>query len=731
MFLLLSPITGWVAPLDETPDEAFATQALGDGVAIDPTEGVLRAPCDGVIVTVAATGHAVSMRSEDGAEILMHLGVDTVALKGEGFQVHVIVGQAVRAGEALITFDLDAVARGARSLMTPVLVTNGDRFEIVRRAQGLAKAGEMLLELMERSAVVTEPSRTEPPNAVSVRFVTDLSEGVHARPAARIVAAARAAGVDIAVGAHGRTAPALSALGLMGLGIGHRDEVTLWTAAPLEELALAALKEAFAAIPDATAASRAARPGPAAGVLSGSRGSPGLAIGEAFWFVRPEISLPAHSGGAADEGRALDAALVHVKHSLRALAADEAGERGDILRAHLVLLDDPALLDAAQAEIGGGASAGAAWRAAIWRQADLFAMAKDRRLRERRADLLDLERQVLTRLYGAAPQSMKPPAECIVLAGELLPSELAALANLGVAGVAMAGGGATSHVAIMASAMGLPMLTAVADLGGVVAGALVILDADQGRLTVAPDGDVLSEVRGRSDRRRLRRAAASAAAAEPCLAVDGARIAVYANLGRVWDTERAVAEGAEGCGLLRSEFLFQDRASPPGEDEQQAAYQAVADALDGRPLTIRTLDIGADKPAPYLALPAEENPALGLRGVRVSLWRPELLRVQLRAILRVKGVVAIMAPMVASTHEIATVQRLLAEEAGALGAAIPPLGVMVGDAGRRPDHRCALRGGGLLLHRHQRPDPIRPRHGPHPADCSPRRSTDCIRPSSP
>lgn len=675
--VLLSPLTGWVADLDEAPDEVFAGRVLGDGVAIDPTEGVLKAPCDGEVITVAATGHAIAVRGSSGVEVLMHVGIDSVALRGDGFQAQVAVGQSVKAGEPLLCFDLDRVARGARSLVTPVLVTNGDRFEIVRRAGGLTRVGEVLMELRERIGGGATSSGADHASGASTRFVTRLSEGVHARPAARIVTAARAAGVEVTVGAHGRTASAYSALGLMGLGIRNGDEIALWSDDPRAPAAFAGLRKAFQATADIGASAEPVEAPLEGGVLLGIRGSPGMAIGMSFRYAATEPTAPIESAGAPAERRALDAALAAVRRSLEHFAETSSGARGDVLRAHAVLLDDPVLREAALSAIDGGASAGTAWRSALRRQADLFGGGGDRRLRERRADLLDLERQVLTQLYGSSAEPPKPPPGAIVLADELLPSELAGLADLSIAGVAMAGGGATSHVAIMAAALGLPMLTAVRGLERAPAETLVILDADSGRLIVSPDPSAVAEMQARRDRRSHQRAVAAASAREPCVTADGVRIAVFANLGGLDEAERAVAAGAEGCGLLRSEFLFQDRSSPPDEDEQHAAYQAVADGLAGRPLTIRTLDIGADKPASYLALPAEENPALGLRGVRVSLWRPELLRIQLRAILRVQGEVLILVPMVASRHEIAAVRAQLLKEAAAMAVSPPPLGVMI------------------------------------------------------
>ena len=175
----------------------------------------------------------------------------------------------------------------------------------------------------------------------------------------------------------------------------------------------------------------------------------------------------------------------------------------------------------------------------------------------------------------------------------------------------------------------------------------------------------------------MRREAALERAHDPAVTTDGTRIEVVVNLGTAVDERTAVAEGAEGCGLLRTEFLFLDRATAPGEDEQLAAYQAIADALGGRPLIVRTLDIGADKPAPYIAVAAEENPALGLRGIRLQLARRDLLDAQLRALLRTRGRLRLMLPMIADRAELVEARAALAKHAADLGVAMPELGIMV------------------------------------------------------
>jgi phosphocarrier protein FPr/phosphocarrier protein len=346
----------------------------------------------------------------------------------------------------------------------------------------------------------------------------------------------------------------------------------------------------------------------------------------------------------------------------------------------LAFLADPELRQTAAGAIAGGRSAGAAWAVAIGGYVDQLRGAADARMVERAADLADLRRQVLLRLAGEAAPALRLPDNAVILADDILPSQLLELDPARVAGLAIARGGPTSHVAILAASMNIPAVVALgASVLRIEDGALVILDGDAGRLLVAPNPAEIAAAQTRLAERRSRRAQALAVAAEPCRTVDGARIEVFANLAAVDEAAEAVANGAEGCGLLRTEFLFMDRDAPPDEDEQTAAYEAIAAALGERPLVIRTLDVGADKPAPYLPLAAEENPALGVRGVRVSLAYPALLRTQLRAILRVRPLdgVQIMLPMVVGLAEVRAVRAVLVELAAELGVVAPKLGVMV------------------------------------------------------
>ncbi|MBI1687083.1 phosphoenolpyruvate--protein phosphotransferase, partial [Caulobacter hibisci] len=639
------------------------------------------------------SGHAVTIRAGNGAEILMHVGLETVALGGEGFSVHVAEGQAVKAGDPLIGFDLDLLARRAKSLITPVVITNPEAFLIVRRAEGLETgAGGFLMELapVVGAAVVETASEIE----VFREIVVPLAHGIHARPAARIAETARGFAAEISIVAGGRRASARSPVGVMALAVKLGDHVSIVASGADAAAAVDAVAalieggmgekagEVAAKVEEApivvAAPSEPAEPG----VLRGVMAAPGLAIGQAVRLAVEAINVAEAGQGEPAELAALDGALEAVRSRIASAAETGDPARKAILAAHLAFLEDPELTAGARKLIGEGKSAGFGWRRAVGGYVEALRGLGDRRLAERVDDLIDLERQVLRALLGLEEETARAlPAGAILLADELLPSQLMGVDPTRVAGFATARGGPTSHVAILAAAMGLPALVAVGPGALEIAdGTALILDAEGGRLRVAPGADALAAAQSAIAARHERRAAAKAAAHQDSATACGARIEVFANVGSEKDAKAAAANGAEGCGLLRTEFLFLDRDTPPDEDEQAKEYQAVATALDGKPLIVRTLDVGGDKAAPYLPIPAEENPALGLRGVRVSLWRPHLLKTQLRAILRVQplGQCKIMVPMVGSLSELRAVRAVLEEAKRELGITDRiELGVMI------------------------------------------------------
>jgi phosphocarrier protein FPr/phosphocarrier protein len=416
--------------------------------------------------------------------------------------------------------------------------------------------------------------------------------------------------------------------------------------------------------------------------LAGVVAAPGLAIGRAHRLITT-VEKPHERGKSVDfETAALDFAIAKVHAHLK--TQSEIGrtpQQREIMAAHAALIEDPELVEATRERIGRGESAGWAWSRTIATQTAILRGLDNARLAERAADLVDIEQQVLTVLGGGSVGQPELPEEAIVVADDLLPSQFMAFGDRLPLGIVVARGGRTSHVAILAASSGVPMLAAVGtDALRVAEGAALILDGEAGALAVNPTGETIEAKRRVALERQARREANLAAAGQSCLLADGKRLPVYANVGSVADAARGLAFGAEGSGLLRTEFLFLDRPSAPTEAEQQAEYQAIADALPGLPLTIRTLDIGGDKPIAYLAQEKEENPILGVRGIRVCRRRPDLLSQQFRAILKVRPVaqVRVMLPMITDASELRWARELFLAEKAALGIeAEVPLGIMV------------------------------------------------------
>lgn len=676
---IASPLAGWATPLGEVPDPVFADRMLGDGVAIDPVEGRLVAPGAGIVLSVHPAGHAVTLALDTGPVLLMHIGLETVGLGGAGFAPKVADGARVAAGDLLVEFDLDRLARTAKSLVTPVIVTNGDAFAVEAPVANRAVTmGETLMTV--RATDGTAATIAAAPPTASRTLDLPLAFGLHARPAARIAQLATGySGTIEIVAPSGRVASARSAVAMLALALPHGAAIIVRGSDPdgvaaVTDLLATGMGE-FQPVAAAEEPTVPAAPRELPALLKGVVAVPGTAIGPAFRPADPVAEVPEQGAGAAVER----VALARAKDEVRAALAADAAGKGDhagIAAAHLVLLDDPELDAAADASIAAGKSAGFAWRQAIARYVGELSAAGDARFAERADDFSDLGRRVVLALHGA-PDQAPPPPGAILVADELYPSQLMALSDAGLAGIATARGGTTSHVAIIAAGMGLPMLVSLGDaLTSVEPGTDLVLEG--GALRIGPDADEVAAVRERIAARQARRQAALAASLEPAITVDGTRIEVFVNLGSAADARIAVAEGAEGCGLLRTEFLFLDRATAPGEDEQRAAYQAIADALGDRPLIVRTLDIGADKPAPYIAIAAEENPALGLRGIRLQLARRDLLDTQLRALLRVRTRVPLklMLPMVADRAELAATRERLGQLAGEIGVAAPELGIM-------------------------------------------------------
>ncbi|MGO0703979.1 phosphoenolpyruvate--protein phosphotransferase [Pseudomonas paracarnis] len=685
---LSAPLSGPVLALNRVPDEVFASGAMGDGIAIDPLNDCLQAPCDGVIIHVARTGHALTIRADNGAEVLMHVGIDTVELNGEGFALLVKEGARVSEGQPLVQFDLDRIARQCKSLVSLIILTNSERFELQPIAGKTVKVGDALMRIAVRTSAPVNTAVDNSDAQVSATVRITHRGGLHARPAALIRKTAQGFSSQSQLHFGDKTAACDSLIGLMGLGIGEGDEVRVSCRGKDGEAALQALVAALSvAIHEEHHTPVAATPRRAnteANVLQGVCAAPGLVCGPLFRLAGIELPEDTDTHNVDEQLQRLDVALEQVRGEIRntlELARQRKNvEEEEIFAAHLALLEDPTLLDAASATIEQGSAATHAWRDAIQAQcAVLLALGKPL-FAERANDLRDLQQRVLRALLGEA-WHFELPAGAIVSAHELTPSDLLQLSAQQAAGICMAEGGATSHVAILARGKGLPCLVALGnEVLDVPQGQRVVLDAANGRLELAPSEARHAEVHQIRETQKLRRQQQQVQARQSANTTDGVTVEVAANVASSAEAQVAFDNGADGVGLLRTEFLFVDRRTAPDEQEQRQAYQAVLDAMGDKSVIIRTIDVGGDKQLDYLPLPVEANPVLGLRGIRMAQVRPELLDQQLRALLQVTPLARcrILLPMVTEVDELLQIRQRLDELCAELELTQrPELGVMI------------------------------------------------------
>ena len=503
----------------------------------------------------------------------------------------------------------------------------------------------------------------------SIRVRVEAPHGLHARPAARLVQTA--ARFDAQIWLRNVTSgrgpvDARSLSSVAGLTVRNGHVLEVLASGPDADVALAAIDELAAERfgDEVSSVNREASPEkPAvtttAGEFRGITASPGIGIGPARRLAQPDLDVREVRASDLDaELRALDAALATVRDELLAqrggLVARGRQDEAAIFDAHLLFLEDAAIVGPATDAIRAGASAPAAWRDALGAAVLAWSSLDDPYLVVRADDLRSVGRQILARLLGVELAAPRLEAPGIVVATNLTPAEAVALGPE-VQGIAMANGAPTSHAMIVARSLGIPAVSGLgAGILDVPEGTLLALDGSEGIVRVDPPPDVLHRFEAALVASESANRAALAAAHEPAVTTDGRPVEVMANIAHVEEVEEAVAAGADGVGLFRSEFLFMERDSLPDVDEQEAAYRRAAEALGGKTLTVRTLDVGADKPLPALALPFAENPALGLRGLRLGLVMPDLLEVQLRALLRVAHdhPVRVMFPMVTTIGEV-------------------------------------------------------------------------------
>ena len=618
-----------------------------------------------------------SVYSDDGVVILMDLGSALLSAEMALEFLEPEQRENVYLSAAPLVEGAMAAAVQASIGGTPQQIIEEARGALAMKADQLGEA-----PLLDAGA----PESGVPDGNGASQFAAEAEEliltipnklGLHARPAALFVGTAGEFESNIRVFKAEKQANAKSINQVAMLGAREGDEIRIVAAGTDAAAALVALRaladdnfgdkdepsEPMPIVPPTTTTSEE-------GILTGIAASPGIAIGPAFLYLPtlPAVEKVQVENSQREWARlqlAIGKAIEEIDH-LYSQAIEQVGrDEAAIFAAHGLMLKDPELADAArELLLAEGINAEAAWQEIIFKTAEGYRALDSTYMQARAADVEDVGQRVLRKLMALEPPSLAFAEPSILIAADLSPSDTARLDPGQVLGICTELGGATSHSAILARGLGIP---AVVGLGGtlwtVKGQQQIAIDGSTGQVWLNPSEAQFVELQEKRDTWQRDREEARLSSQQPAVTEDGHKVEIAANIGGPNDIPVALEYGAEGVGLFRTEFLFLDRESAPTEEEQYQAYRQAADDLGERPLIIRTLDVGGDKPLPYLDLGQEENPFLGWRGIRVCLDRPEIFKPQLRAILRAGSErnVNMMFPMIGTVDEIRQGKEMVAE----------------------------------------------------------------------
>ena len=630
-----------------------------------------------------------SVYSSDGVLVLMDLGSAILSaemaleLLPEDMHPNIrfcpaplVEGTIAAAVQAGLGSPLETVYNEARQALLPKQNQLGDPILL----SSISDTHSLTPETTSSSRAITLPLHT--------------AHGLHARPAAQFVQTAGRYDAQITVrnqttGKGPVSAKSLNALATLGALHGH--EITIMANGPQADTALEALtrlvqdnfgerKPASAGVGSPPA--RELQPArdtatPETGAIPVVAISEGIALGPLARLVLPPPTVPDHPLDNPDKAwTRLETALAQVEQDIRArrrtVAAQAGEEQAAIFDAHALILSDPDLLDQVKARIlSNGLNEAQAWQETIQEAKAAYLALDDPYLRQRATDVADVGEQVLRALVGETVETIICPIPAILVSEDLTPTQTARLELENVLGLMTVQGGPTSHSAILARSFGIPAVSGIPEsIMTLPEGTLVGMDGGAGALWIMPSEGVQADLRNRRDLWLKQRTEWQKASQQPALTTDGRQIEIVANVGNLADARAAVENGAEGIGLLRTEFLFLSRTTAPDEDEQFQALREIFKVMGNRPVIIRTMDVGGDKPLAYIPLPVEANPFLGVRGLRLSLQRQDLFTTQLRAILRAGAghFTRIMFPMVSNLDEVLRARQILADTHATLDA---------------------------------------------------------------
>ena len=757
---LMTPLSGILIPLDQVPDPVFSQGFLGKGFGIDPTDNTVFAPCDGVVAMIHPSQHALTIKAENGAEILIHIGIDTVKLKGQGFQVLVTENQQIKQGAALVRIDADFIAENATSLISIFAVTNSDQFQIEFEKQvvphRLVENTISLLSFRKNDSTIICNSTDSVANSAVVtanqehisrlKVKVDLESGLHARPAALIVAAAKNFVGNVKIYKELKSSPLLanakSVTSLLALQIQKGDSVYIEASGAqnqqiVSEIASLLSKNAPESKKEVQTQKQSQRATDVetlylskenTNVFTGVLASPGKTLGKilqarfssldnvfSYSFTHEtsgesdaasleDTSRPGAEQVSEKEKQILLSAVEIFKDNLKSQTKTFANEvAAQILEAHLLISEDPEILDFALT-LTKTKRASDAWIISIRKQISVIKNLNNTFLAERSKDIQEVGEGVLeiilrmemsgdplnARLDGFEKEKLILTEPAIIICRTLSPSNLMQLPQQFVSGIVTVEGTKNSHLSILAKSLGIPYLTQVdEEVLNLQNGFFASIDwADSKKrgnlnasgilktqLKLAEVESIHSEIlKNQTDYKNLCEKSKGV-----CFTKDGRSVEVAANLSSIKVPTSFTDVGADGIGLVRTELLFQNHRTPPTSEEQLSIYQSILDQAPSQNVIFRVWDVGGDKPVLFMPLEKEENPFLGLRGLRVCFRYENIFRTQIKALLSLKSArgVKILLPMVSSFQEIQKAKKIIQEEQFKMGHPSFQMGIMI------------------------------------------------------
>jgi phosphocarrier protein FPr len=636
----------------------LAAQMVGDDVSLAVAAGI-----DDVVNPLGTDAMQVyqaieSVYSADGVVVLMDLG--SALLSAEMALEFLSEEQRENVHLCEAPFVEGAIA-------ATISAASGNSIaQVIADAQGALTAKATQLGI---AVVTTNQQSQDTSHTTQIQTTVANRLGLHARPAAKFVTTVAKFQAQIKVKNITRNtnfvrADSINQVTTLGVRQGH--EIAIAASGIDAEAALVALQELVAN--NFGEGDRDIMPvkidtSDFTGELIGISASSGVAIAPIFQYrpitVRVEEYIVEDT---ASEWQRLQRAIQTATQDLQALQTTQLGDEAEIFSAQLLVLQDPALLEPVHQRIfTHHQNAEFAWKSTIDELANNFYILDDAYLQERASDLIDVEQRVLRSLRGMTSSTIELTQPSILVTTDLTPSDTAQLNTTKVLGICTTRGSATSHTAILARTLNIPAVVGIsATILNLTNGTLLAIDGASGKVWLEPDTKTITTLQAK---RHVSQQQAPMIAHQPAMTRDGKCISIMANIGSVADAKTAIKNGADGVGLLRTEFLYLNRTTAPTEEEQFKVYQAIAQVLERRPFIIRTLDVGGDKPLPYLKLQPESNPFLGKRGIRFCLENQDIFKTQLRAILRAshKHQIKIMFPMIATVQEVQAAKAIFME----------------------------------------------------------------------